>query len=227
MPRLTAAVEDYLRAIYEIEVETGAAVNTAALAERLGVSQASVSGMLRKLAEAPERLVRHARYHGVRLNPAGKRAALEVIRHHRLVEAYLVTALGYGWDEVHHEADHLEHVISEAFEDRIAAFLGHPDSDPHGEPIPARGGRLERPDDVRLTDVAVGQRARVSRVSDRDPELLQYLGRLGLKPHQRLLVTARSPFDGPIHVQPDGSQEIYALGRRITDDVFVRIESQG
>src|SRR3990170_224713 len=222
MPRPTSAEEDYLKAIFEIEGEGRAAVTTAVLAERLRVSGASVSGMLKKMAASPDRFVRYERYRGVRLTPAGRRAALEVIRHHRLVEAYLVAALGYGWDEVHREADHLEHVISEVFEERIAAFLGHPESDPHGAPIPPRGGPLPPLNDLRLTDVAVGRTASISRVSDRDPELLQYLARLGLRPRKRLKITDRSPFDGPLHIQPEGSHEVHALSRRITDDVFVR-----
>src|SRR3990172_451959 len=176
MPRKSSAVEDYLKAIFELEHE-GRAAGTADLAQRLGVTRASVSGMLKKLARSPDRLVRYTRYHGVHLTPTGRRVALEIIRHHRLVESYLVAALGYGWDEVHGEADHLEHVISEAFEERIAALLGDPQADPHGAPIPPRGGRLPRPNDVRLSEVAVGRTASISRVSDRDPALLQYLDR--------------------------------------------------
>jgi DtxR family Mn-dependent transcriptional regulator len=227
MPRPSAAVEDYLKAIHEIERETGLPAPTAALAGRLGVSRASVSGMLKKLSDSPDHWVRYERYRGVRLAAAGQRVALEVIRHHRLVESYLVAALGYGWDEVHGEADHLEHVISEAFEERIAALLGDPQADPHGAPIPPRGGRLPRPNDVRLSEVAVGRTASISRVSDRDPALLQYLDRLGLRPARRLRVTDRSPFDGPLHVQAEGSDEVHALSRRITDDVFVLVEPQG
>ena len=129
MPRKSSAVEDYLKAIFELEHE-GRAAGTADLAGRLGVTRASVSGMLKKLARSPDRLVRYTRYHGVHLTAAGRGVALEVIRHHRLVESYLVAALGYGWDEVHGEADDLEHVISEAFEERIASYLGHPQAAP-------------------------------------------------------------------------------------------------
>jgi DtxR family Mn-dependent transcriptional regulator len=181
--------------------------------------------MLKKLARSPDRLVRYTRYHGVHLTPAGRRVALEVIRHHRLVESYLVAALGYGWDEVHGEADHLEHVISEAFEERIASYLGYPQADPHGAPIPQRGGTLPPAQDTRLSELAVGQTASITRVADHDPELLRYLDRLGLRPHRRVRITERSPFDGPLYVQPDGSSDIHALSRRVTDDVFVQIES--
>jgi len=223
MPRQTAAVEDYLKAIFELEHE-GRAAGTADLAQRLGVTRASVSGMLKKLARSPDRLVRHTRYHGAHLTPAGRGVALEVIRHHRLVESYLVAALGYGWDEVHGEADHLEHVISESFEERIASYLGDPQADPHGAPIPRRGGTLPPPQDTRLSELAVGQMASITRVADHDPELLRYLDRLGLRPHRRVRIADRSPFDGPLYVQPDGSSEIHALSRRVTDEVFVQIE---
>src|SRR3989304_1679529 len=137
MRELTPAVEDYLKAIYEVDEETaGAPAGTAVLADKLGVARASVTGMLKKLAAGPERLVPYPRYHGVRLPPKGRPAAREVVRHHRLLEAYLTSALGFSWDEVHAEADHLEHVISEDLEERIAAYLGHPAADPHGAPIP-------------------------------------------------------------------------------------------
>ncbi|HSB90998.1 MAG TPA: metal-dependent transcriptional regulator [Anaerolineales bacterium] len=223
MPRHTPAVEDYLKTVFEIEHE-GRVAGTAELAERLRITRASVSGMLKKLAASPDGLVRYTRYHGVRLTAAGRKVALEVIRHHRLVESYLVAALGYGWDEVHGEADHLEHVISEGLEDRIAAYLGNPQADPHGAPIPPRDGNLPRLQDRRLSEVGVGQRARITRVADRDPELLRYLDRLGLRPQRRLRVTERSPFDGPLCVQVDGAEEIYPLSRRVTDEIYVLVD---
>jgi DtxR family Mn-dependent transcriptional regulator len=219
---LTPAVEDYLKAIYEIgEDSPESPVGTAALAEKLGVTRASVTGMLKKLASGPGPLVAYTRYRGVRLTPKGREAALEVIRHHRLLETYLTSALGFSWDEVHAEADHLEHVISEDLEDRIAAYLGHPDSDPHGAPIPQRDGSLPARREVRLTDLEPGSLASVSRVSDRDPELLRYLDRLGLRPAGRLRVIERGPFDGPMHVEVVGSGEVVALGRRVSDELFV------
>jgi len=225
MPRHSSAVEDYLKAIYEIQQETGSRlVGTAALAEKLHVTRASVTGMLKKLAASPERLIAYTRYRGVRLSPKGEKAALEVVRHHRLLEAYLTTALGYSWDEVHAEADHLEHVISEDFEDRIASFLGYPDSDPHGAPIPQRDGSLPARREIPLSDIPVGCEVTITRVSDRDPELLRYLDRLGLRPAQRLRVTWLDPFDGPMHVQPHGSQTTFPLGRRVTDNVYVTVE---
>ena len=226
MPRHSPAVEDYLKVIYEIRQEAGAKlVGTAALAEKLGVTRASVTGMLKKLAASTEHLIVYTRYRGVRLTPKAEKAALEVIRHHRLLETYLTAALGYSWDQVHTEADHLEHVISEDFEERIAAFLGHPQSDPHGAPIPQRDGSLPARREIRLTDLAVGQEGAISRVSDRDPELLRYLDRLGLRPPQRLRVLERGPFDGPLHIQSSTSPSVIALSRRVTDDVYVVVLS--
>jgi DtxR family Mn-dependent transcriptional regulator len=157
----------------------------------------------------------------VRLTARGQKAALEVVRHHRLLESYLFSALGYSWDQVHPEAEDLEHVISEDLEDRIAELLGHPEFDPHGAPIPQRDGSLPRRNEVRLSELPVGRRACVSRVPDRDPELLRYLDRLGLRPQQRLAVVSREPFDGPVHVQPEQAGSVVALGRRVAEGVFV------
>jgi DtxR family Mn-dependent transcriptional regulator len=226
MPRYTQAVEDYLKTIYEVQQESGGnQAGTAELAEKLGVSRASVTGMLKKLAASPDRLIDYARYRGVRLTPAGERAALEVVRHHRLLETYLTSALGFAWDEVHAEADHLEHVISEDLEERIAAYLGHPTADPHGAPIPQRDGSLPVRREVRLSDVEAGTEAVVLRVSDRDPELLRYLDRLGLRPPARLRVLERGPFDGPLQVETLPSGAVVPLSRRVTDEVYVVPES--
>jgi DtxR family Mn-dependent transcriptional regulator len=226
MREFTQAVEDYLKAIYEVDEATGGApAGTAALADKLGVTRASVTGMLKKLAAGTDRLVTYTRYRGVRLTPKGRTAALEVVRHHRLLEAYLTSALGFSWDEVHAEADHLEHVISEDLEERIAAYLGHPAADPHGAPIPERDGSLPVRREVRLSDLEVGAEAAVARVSDRDPELLRYLDRLGLRPSSRLRLLERGPFDGPLHVETVGSGTIIPLSRRVTDEIFVVPES--
>ena len=226
MRQLTPAVEDYLKAIYELGEESpGALAGTAAVAEKLGVTRASVTGMLKKLAVGPGPLVAYTRYRGVRLTPEGQEAALEVVRHHRLLETYLTSALGFSWDEVHAEADHLEHVISEDLEERIAAYLGHPDADPHGAPIPQRDGSLPVRRETRLSDLEAGTEAVVSRVSDRDPELLRYLDRLGLRPPGRLRILERGPFDGPMHVEIADTGVVVPLSRRVTDEVFVVAES--
>lgn len=222
---ISHAVEDYLKAIYEL-AEAAGKVSTSALAERLRVQPGSVTGMLQKLAEGQEGqppLVNYERHKGVTLTRAGRKIALEVIRHHRLIELYLSTALGYDWDQVDAEAEKLEHVISEELEDRISAMLGHPTHDPHGDPIPAKDGSVSPLSQVPLSDVDAGQSARVARVRDDDPALLRYLGELGLVPGAMLTVTDRAPFNGPIHVRVSGGDDApsHALGREVTDKVFV------
>lgn len=218
---ISHAVEDYLKAIYEL-AEDGGKVSTSALTEKLGVKAPSVTGMLQKLAEATPALVDYERHQGVTLTRAGRRVALEVIRHHRLLELYLSQALGYNWDQVDAEAEKLEHVISEEFEDRIAAFLGEPTHDPHGDPIPSKDGSVEPYSRTPLSEVDAGQTTRVARVSDDDPALLRYLGELGMVPGAVVTVTSRAPFSGPMHVRVGGADEAsHALGREVTDQVFV------
>lgn len=222
MKTLSSAVEDYLKAIYQLQLEEGhEQVGTSALAEKLGVARASVTGMLKKLAAWEPQLVLYERYRGVTLTEAGKKIALEVIRHHRLIECYLIQALGYSWDEVDQEADRLEHVISEDFEARIADRLGHPRIDPHGSPIPDREGKMRPRKEKPLSQLEVSRRAKVSRVSDHDPELLRYLSELGIVLQQEVEVVERAPFEGPIHVRVVGGDDLHALGRRVTDHVFV------
>jgi DtxR family Mn-dependent transcriptional regulator len=214
--------EDYLKAIYEQQVERGDAwVGTSTLAQRLGVSPASVTEMLKKLAGPERGLLEYERYHGVRLSPSGERAALEVVRHHRLIESFLAQALGYSWDEVHAEAHQLEHVISEEMEERMAAYLRHPPRDPHGSPIPQRDGAVELTRDVPLTALQPGARARVSRVLDDDPDLLRYLSELGLVLGVEVEIAQRAPFDGPVFVHLVGPAITHALGAGVTDQIFV------
>jgi DtxR family transcriptional regulator, Mn-dependent transcriptional regulator len=176
---LSASVEDYAKAIYALEDRYGVA-STNALAERLGVSAPAVSAMVKKLDGLG--YVSHLRYRGVRLTASGRRVALEVLRHHRLLETYLVEELGVPWDRVHAEAEVLEHHLSEGLEARIAAKLGEPTHDPHGDPIPALDGSVDEPDTVRLDSLQNGERARFVRVSDSDPALLRELARLGIAP---------------------------------------------
>lgn len=205
------AMEDYLKTIYELAHDR-AVVTTSQLAERMQVRPASATGMLKTLAEL--HLVTHTRYRGVTLTPAGERIALEILRHHRLIERYLVEALGFGWDEVHDEADRLEHVISEKFEAQIASFLGHPTTDPHGSPIPAADGTMPSHSTLSLADALCGQRYRVSRVrSDNDAARLVYLASLGLVPGALLTVDAKAPFDGPLLLTLAGGS--CALDRRM------------
>jgi DtxR family Mn-dependent transcriptional regulator len=203
------AIEDYLKAIYGLASRSDGAVGTGALAERLGVTPATATAMLKRLDTLG--LVRHQPYHGVTMTPAGKKVALEVIRHHRLLESYLSEALGMPWDRVHEEAEVLEHYISEDLEMLIAEKLGDPSHDPHGDPIP--GPDLEFPDeqDSRpLEALEEGDSATFARVSDSDPEMLRYLAERGIRPGARLVVKGREPFGGPVLVDVDGTE--HALG---------------
>lgn len=222
MTTFSSAVEDYLKAIYEIQTEGNQdRVSTSTLADCLGVARASVTGMLKKLNTMDPKLVDYIRYRGVRLTPAGEKIALEVLRHHRLIELYLSEALGYSWDEVHMEADRLEHVISKDLEDRIALALNDPQIDPHGAPIPDRDGKIYQREEIQLTQLEVNQQAFVSRVSDHDPAMLRYLQELGLTLNARIEVIEKAPFSGPLHIHLIGTESIHALGRQVTDYVFV------
>jgi DtxR family transcriptional regulator, Mn-dependent transcriptional regulator len=218
-PALTAAVEDYVKAVYMLEQHDGSA-STAALAARLEVTPAAVSGMLRKLAALG--LVEHEPYHGVHLTDRGRLVALEVVRHHRLLELFLVESLGMGWDEVHAEAEVLEHVLSEELEELIAAKLGHPTLDPHGDPIPSR--ELAINDDVESRDLyqlEPGARGTLVRVSDDDPEMLRFLTERGITPGTRLEVIDRQPFEGPLTVRV--GDEMHVLGAVLTRAMRVAV----
>ncbi|RMF68006.1 MAG: metal-dependent transcriptional regulator [Calditrichaeota bacterium] len=213
---LTQSVQDYLKAIYKLGAESSP-VNTNAIAERLQVSQASVTGMIKKLAEL--KLITHQPYYGVELTEAGRRIALEIIRHHRLLELYLAEALGYPWDRVHDEAEKLEHHISEEFEARMAEFLGHPEFDPHGAPIPNEDGTIVERQLRPLTEATPGTRVRIEQVSDRDPEMLRYLDRIGMCLDCELEIIDRAPFGGPLTVQL-GQKQLH-LGEKLTDSIFI------
>jgi len=213
---LTASVEDYLKAVYEIERRAGAA-STSDVAQQLGVAPASVSGMVRRLAG--QGLLAHEPYRGVRLTASGRRAALRTLRRHRIIESYLVHALGYSWDRVHEEAERLEHAASDQLIDRMATALGEPAFDPHGAPIPTREGAVDETKRASLGDLAVGARVRVSRVGDEDASLLRHLAELGITPGARVTVVARAPFDGPMTLLVDGAERI--VGRGVAGGVWV------
>ena len=197
-PPVTAPVEDYLKVIFELESAAGVA-GTNEIAAELGFAPASVSGMVRRLAE--QGLITHERYRGVKLTKAGRRAALRTIRRHRVIEAYLAKALGYPWDRVHDEAERLEHAASDELIDRMAAAIGEPRTDPHGAPIPTRDGLLADPPLVGLGEVPVGSRVSIERVGDRDAEQLRYLAEVGITPGRVVQVLSRAPFDGPIELR--------------------------
>jgi DtxR family Mn-dependent transcriptional regulator len=217
------AVEDYAKAIYALAARTGEPVTTTALAARLGVSPGSVTAMLKRMGEM--KLVRHEPYHGVGLTPAGEKVALEVIRHHRLIESYLTEALGMPWDRVHDEAEVLEHYISEELERRISDALGDPSRDPHGDPIPSAELDLADEETVSLADLSPGRGATFTRVSDSDPAMLRYLAERGIRPGARLRVTGEQPFGGPLLVEVDGRE--HALGGGLADRMRVALERVG
>jgi DtxR family Mn-dependent transcriptional regulator len=216
---LTAAVQDYAKAIYTLEARNGSA-STNELAALLEVRPASVSGMLRKLSDLG--LVEHERYRGVRLTERGRRVALEVIRHHRLLEAFLVETLGMAWDEVHDEAEVLEHALSEELEELIAAKLGNPTVDPHGDPIPSRELKLAETSAPSLVELEPGESATFVRISDSDPEMLRFLGRRGIVPGTTLELVERQPFDGPLFVRVD--EDVHVLGATLARAMHVRRE---
>jgi DtxR family Mn-dependent transcriptional regulator len=192
---LTAPVEDYLKAIYALGKGTGAAA-TNEIAQRLDLAPASVSGMVRRLAD--QGLLAYERYHGVKLTEAGRRAALKTLRRHRVIEAYLAQALGYAWDRVHEEAERLEHAASDELIDRMAANIGEPEVDPHGAPIPTRDGAVDETEYRSLAELGVGASGSVVRVADEDPAMLRYLAELAIVPGKRITVKSRAPYDGPI-----------------------------
>ncbi len=215
----SSAVEDYAKAIYVLQEDEGEPVATNALAERLGVTAGSASGMLRRLDGLG--LVTHEPYKGVRLTEAGEQVALEVLRHHRLLELYLAESLGVSWDRVHEEAEVLEHVLSEELEELIAAKLGNPTRDPHGDPIPTRDGHINETATQSLQSLPVGARARFVQVSDSDPSMLRYLSRRGIAPGMSLEVVDKQPFDGPLFVRFDG--EVHVLGGALARAMQVEV----
>lgn len=215
---LTISIQDYLKNIYEL-TENGETASTNALAKKLKISAPSVTGMIQKLASAKPALVEYQKHQGVTLTKEGKKAALEVIRHHRLLEAWLVQTLGYSWDEVHEEAERLEHVISEDFEQRIAAAMGHPVRDPHGELIPTEDLTMPLDDSTALSTLRPPQTAIVKRVQASDIELLRYLDGLGLVPGTQVEVRDYSPFDHNLTIRV--GRKSFVLGQSITAKVFV------
>jgi DtxR family Mn-dependent transcriptional regulator len=216
----TPAVEDYTKAIFALESRSTEPVSTNALAERLGITPGSVSAMLKRLGELG--VIAHEPYRGVRLTEDGRRIALEVIRHHRLLESFLADALGMPWDRVHAEAEVLEHVLSEDLEDLIAAKLGHPTVDPHGDPIPTADLKLEEPSTARMESLQPGDEGLFVRVSDSDPEMLRYLAERGISPGERFAVRDRQPFGGPLFVV-FGEQE-HALGGQLAGAMRVEVD---
>ena len=218
---LSPAVEDYAKAIFALHQELQGPVTTTAVAERLGVTAASASGMVRRLHE--HGLVEHMPYKGVELTAEGRRVALRVLRHHRLLETYLAESLGVPWDRVHDEAEVLEHALSDDLEALIAAKLGHPTHDPHGDPIPSAELVLdERPNEC-LAALEAGVCGVLSRVSDAEPEMLRYLAARGIAPGARFEVLERQPFDGPLFVR--FGDDVHVLGGELARAMSVEREA--
>ena len=215
----TSAVEDYAKAIYALEMRRSEPVTTNALAERMGVTPGSASAMVKRLGELG--LAEHQPYHGVSLTDQGRRVALEVIRHHRLLELYLVESLGVPWDRVHAEAEVLEHVLSEELEELIAAKLGDPTHDPHGDPIPTRELEIEEGATASLQTLESGDRATFTRVSDSDPEMLRFLAERGIAPGDQLEVVDKHPFDGPLFVR--FGDDVHVLGGALASAMRVQV----
>jgi DtxR family Mn-dependent transcriptional regulator len=214
--RLSQSVGDYLKTIYKIH-EAGEPVSKSQIASKLGVSAASVTNMMKRLSEMG--LVRHESYGGVTLTAKGTQAALEIVRHHRLLETYLKEVMGYSWHEMHEEAENLEHHISESFESKLDEMLGYPTHDPHGHPIPSLDGSVEAPPTIRLADAPTGQSLTVHHIGDSDPDVLSYLEEIGLMPRARVKLLDKAPFDGPLTIRIENRSEV--IGNRVAGDVFV------
>jgi DtxR family transcriptional regulator, Mn-dependent transcriptional regulator len=215
----SAAVEDYAKAIYALQLRCDGAVSTTALADRVGVTPASASGMVRKLEE--HGLVTHVPYRGVRLTEDGTRLALQVLRHHRLLELYLAESLGVPWDRVHEEAEVLEHVLSEDLEALIAAKLGNPTHDPHGDPIPTADLQMPEEPTEALAELEPGACGTFVRVSDSDSEMLRYLAELGIAPGDAVRVEDKQPFGGPLFVAINDRKHV--LGGTLAGAMRVRL----
>ena len=219
---VTAAVEDYAKAIYALQTQRGCAVNTNAIADRLGVTPASASNMAKKLSGLG--LVEHVPYKGVRLTDAGQRVALEVLRHHRLLELYLAENLDVPWDRVHDEAEVLEHVLSEELEELIARKLGDPTHDPHGDPIPTRELRIEEGDTRSMQSLEPGAQGRFVRISDSDPEMLRYLAERGIAPGDGFEIVDKQPFEGPVSAR--FGKHVHVLGGGLARAMRAEVEGE-
>ncbi len=213
-----SSIQDYLKVIYKLSL-SAQRVAPSLVAQRLAVSPAAVTKMVRRLQEL--KLADHERNEGLTLTPAGEKIALEIIRHHRLIETYLKEALGYTWDQVDAEAEKLEHVISEEFEDKIDQLLGYPSHDPHGDPIPTKDGRIDQTRHATLSELESGQSSVICRVADRDPAMLRYLGKLGLYPAATVKMLDKAPYDGPLRVSVDDTEQV--IGRELANHVFVAV----
>lgn len=219
--RLSPAWEDYLKAIFGLTAGNQRAT-TNEIAGQMEVAPASATVMIQKMAGCQPPLLEYQKHQGVTLTPQGRSIALEVIRHHRLLETFLQQVLGYSWDEVHPEADRLEHVITEEFEQRMAQMLGDPSVDPHGEPIPDKDLRMDTVEPRLLSDLHPGDRAVVIKVKPKEDDLLRYLSQIGLVLDAQVSITGYSAFDGNLTLRIDDNPQPFTLGERITQRIFVK-----
>lgn len=223
MEAFSRSTEDYLKAIYHLE-ESGGAAQTSAIADLLALAPPSVSGMIKRLSEVG--LLQHVPYRGVQLTAKGRRAALKMLRRHRILETYLMEKLGYDWDSVHQEAERLEHAVSDELIERMAMALGNPRYDPHGAPIPTVTGEVEQLHQVPLVDIPVGETAQLKMVSDEDPERLRFIASLGLRPGVTFQLVGRQPFHGPLTIRVAGSSRDQVVGYELARGLYCAVVPQ-
>lgn len=223
--KLSASTQNYLKAVWSLTEWSDAPATPTLIAEKTGLKLSSVSDAVRKLTS--QGLLHHAPYGAVELTDEGRAYAIAMVRRHRLIESFLVTALGYGWEQVHDEAEHLEHAVSDFMIDRIDEFLGFPARDPHGDPIPHADGSVSRPEAEPLTEVGAGGAVVVERISDDDPALLQFFHDQGIVIGARLAVSEGAPFSESLEVRVDPAGEAIALGRAASDALYVSAEQGG
>ena len=220
---LSANIQDYLKRIYEV-TSSGGTATTSQLAENLGISPASVTNMLQKLSKTQPPYVTYQKHQGVQLTEAGRRAALKIIRRHRLIEHYLVAKLGYAWDEVHQEAEILEHAMSPLLESRIDAALGFPDFDPHGDPIPNADLVVPSVEQTTLNSLDIGKSGQITRVPHQDSQVLRYLGKCGLRPGTRIKLLARTPYDQTMRILIKESGEEVIIGPSLGSQISLAVD---
>ncbi len=221
--QLSPNIQDYLKHIYEL-TRSGQSASTSQLADALGISAASVTNMLQKLSLTQPAYVTYEKHHGAKLTDAGLHTALKIIRRHRLIEHYLIHALNYNWDEVHAEAEVLEHAVSPLLEKRIDAALGHPEFDPHGDPIPDVNLEMPIIDQIPLSSMEVGTSGHVNRVPHENPEVLRYLGKCGLRPGARIKLLARTPYDQTMRIKITGVDEEAVIGPKLGSQITLSLD---
>jgi DtxR family transcriptional regulator, Mn-dependent transcriptional regulator len=221
--KLSYNIQDYLKHIYELTL-SGKRASTSQLADALGISAASVTNMLQKLSLTQPPYVTYQKHHGVKLTKDGLQTALKIIRRHRLIEHYLVQVLGYSWDEVHEEAEILEHAMSPLLEKHIDAALGYPEFDPHGDPIPDANLEIPEVEQITLSNMAIGKSGRVIRVPHEDPEVLRYLGKCGLRPGARIKLLARTPYDQTMRIKIFDEEEEAVIGPSLGSQITLSLD---